>query len=131
MTAADAKKAAAATFQTVERFRSEEEFSTFWKKAVGKSQELQLIEPRIPRSRRPPQRIDSGCTPSSFNSPKEYYRKVYFEVADTIVGEILNRRTMTYIQRQKNYYYQLLEVEKYFNVTWKQFLSILVMIWTI
>ena len=33
--------------------------------------------------------------------------------------------------KAENYYYQLLEVEKYLNVTLKQFWSILVMIWTI
>ena len=64
---------------------------------MAKAQELQLVDPCIPRSRRPPRRIDSGSTPYSFNSPKEYYQKIYFEVADTINGEMQKRF------EQKNY----------------------------
>ena len=97
VSAIEAKKAAAATCQTIQRYRLDEEFSTFWDEAVAKAQELQLMDPRIPRSRRPPKRIDSGSTQCSFNSPKEYYRKMYFEISDTISGEMQKRF------EQKNY----------------------------
>ena len=97
MIAAEAKKTAAATSQTIQRFQSDREFSSFWQRAVAKAQKLQLNDPRIPTSRRPPRRIDSGSTPCSFNSPKEYYQKIYFEVADTIHGEMQKRF------EQKNY----------------------------
>ena len=71
VTATEAKKAAATTSLTIQRFRSDEEFSTFGDRAVAKAQELQLMEPHIPRSHRPPRRMDSGSTRCSFKSPKE------------------------------------------------------------
>ena len=58
---------------------------------MTRAQELQLSEPCVPRTCRPPRRIDSGSNPCTFNSPKEYYKKLYFEVADTIHGEIQKR----------------------------------------
>ena len=97
VTATEAKRAAAATCKTIQRFRSDEEFSMFWERTVATAKDLQLSDPSIPRQRRPPRRIDSGSTPSTFNSPKEYYQKVYFEVADTI-NEEMKRRF-----EQKNY----------------------------
>ena len=58
---------------------------------MTRAQELRLSDPCVPRSRRPPRHIDSGSNQCSFNFPKEYYRKIYFEVADTILGEIQRR----------------------------------------
>lgn len=82
---------------TIQRFRSDEEFSKLWERTIVKARDLELSDPSILRRRRPPKRIDSGSTPSTFSSPKEYYQKIYFEVADTISGEIVRRF------EQKNY----------------------------
>ena len=45
----------------------------------------------MPRVRRPPRRVDSGSSPSTFSSPKDYFRKIYFEFLDGMKGEIIKR----------------------------------------
>ena len=72
----------------------------FWECATTKTEELQLTDPTVPRVRRPPRRVDSGSSPSTFPSPKDYFRKIYFEFLDNIKGEITKRfdqRTSTCI----------------------------------
>ena len=49
--------------------RADSEFDTFWERATTKAEELQLTDPTVPRVRRPPRRIDSGSSPSTFPSP--------------------------------------------------------------
>ncbi|KAL5466910.1 hypothetical protein EMCRGX_G031072 [Ephydatia muelleri] len=44
-----------------------------------------------PRARRPPRRIDSDSEPHIFETPLEYYRKIYFEVIDVVVNELVRR----------------------------------------
>ena len=50
-----------------------------------------MSEPSLPRVRRHPRRLDSGSDPHQFSSPKEYYKRAYFEFADTL-NEELNKR---------------------------------------
>ena len=47
--------------------------------------------PCLPRARRPPRRIDSDSEPHIFETPLEYYRKIYFEVIDVVVNELVRR----------------------------------------
>ena len=91
VTASDAKLASEAICKNIVRLRSDEEFDSFWEKATTKASELQLSDPVLPRNRRPPRRLDSGSNPCSFSSPKDYYRKIYFEFADNIHGELKKR----------------------------------------
>ena len=42
-------------------------------------------------ARRPPKRLDSGCSAHIFQTPEDYYRKVYFEVIDVLVPELQRR----------------------------------------
>ena len=60
VTASEAKKSATSIGKSIQRFRSDEEFSFFWEKTVARAQELRLSDPCVPRSRRPPRHIDSG-----------------------------------------------------------------------
>ena len=91
VTASDAKLASEAICENIVCLRSDEEFDSFWEKATTKASELQLSDPVLPRNRRPPRRLDSGSNPCSFSSPKYYYRKIYFEFADNIHGELKKR----------------------------------------
>ena len=91
VTACDAKAASDSVCAKIKRMRTDLEFDAFWEKTTKKSQELQLSEPAVPRVRRPPRRIDSGSNPSTFLSPKDYYRKIYFEYLDNILGEVSRR----------------------------------------
>ena len=47
--------------------------------------------PCLPRARRPPRRIDSDSELHIFENPLEYYRKIYFEVIDVVVHELVRR----------------------------------------
>ena len=91
VTACDAKAAADTICAKLVKMREDTEFDTFWERATTTAKELQLSDPTVPRVRRPPRRIDSGTTPSTFPSPKEYFRKIYFEFLDVIKGEIVKR----------------------------------------
>ena len=88
VTAFDAKHAAETVCQTISGLRTDEEFKTFWENATFKAQQLNLSEPVLPRTRRLPRRLDSGSNPHADASPKDYYRRVYFEFADTLTGEL-------------------------------------------
>ena len=57
-----------------------------------------MSEPALPRVRRPPRWLDSCSDPHQFSSPKEYYKRAYFEFADTLNGELNIKRFC-----QKNY----------------------------
>ena len=89
VTAFNAKSAARALCQALLGLRSDSCFDSFWENATAKAQELQLLEPGVPRVRRPPRRLDDGSNPASFSSPKDYYRKLYYEFIDCIHGEIV------------------------------------------
>ena len=91
VTAFDGKNAAKSVCQSLMGLRSEASFTSFWDDSCKQAQELQLEEPSVPRVRRPPLRLDGGSNPTSFSSPSDYYRKVYFEFIDCIHGEIVRR----------------------------------------
>ena len=76
--------------QFITRQREDRSFETFYSLCVNASGEL-TEEPSLPRYRRPPRRIDEGSNPHSFSSPKEYFRRQYFEVLDNVNGELERR----------------------------------------
>ena len=91
VTAYDAKAASDVVCRKIMKMRADTEFDTFWHNATAKAHELQLSDPTLPRVRRPPRQIDSGSSPSTFSSPKDYFRKIYYEFLDRINGEISKR----------------------------------------
>ena len=64
--------------------RADTEFDKFWDNAMSKAV-LQLSDPTVPRVDRPPRQTDLGSCSSTFLTPKDYFRKIYF---DNIHGEI-------------------------------------------
>ena len=74
----------------LERHRTDEAYNLFYENCLNDSN-LLTNPPCLPRARRPPRRIDSDSEPHVFETPLEYYRKIYFEVIDVVVDE-LNRR---------------------------------------
>ena len=101
VTACDTKAASNIVCEKLVKMREDAEFDAFWERATTKAEELQLNDPILPRVRRPPKRVDSGSSPSTFPSPKDYFRKIYFEFLDNIKGEITKRFD------QKNFYLYL------------------------
>ena len=70
--------------------RSEEKFTTFYSDVIKLSEGL-TDEPRLPRYRKAPRRLDDGAQPHCFTCPKDRYRQAYFEVLEQACGEIENR----------------------------------------
>ena len=68
--ASDAKKASETVCKAIQRLRSDVEVS------ITKGQELQLADPRIPKTRKSLRCFDAGSDPCTFISPKEYYQKL-------------------------------------------------------
>ena len=85
VTACDARAASDTVCEKLMKMREDTEFDTFWKRTTITAEELQLSDPIVPRLRRPPRRLDRGSSPSTFSSPMDYFRKIYFEFLE---GEI-------------------------------------------
>ena len=66
------------------RQRTVEAFDRFYDDVVAMAEDLNIGEPVLPRQRRPPARIDSGSEPHRFSSPREYYRRLYYEACDLL-----------------------------------------------
>lgn len=80
--------------QIIATQRTDEKFQVVWKSAVDLAHTLELDEPKTPKIRRKPIKIDdSSNEPHQFSSPAEFYRKIYFEVIDKVVGSIEQRFT--------------------------------------
>nr|CAH7742351.1 unnamed protein product [Callosobruchus chinensis] len=81
--------------------RTDEHFQKIWTTTVDLAHILELDEPKTPKIRMRPKRIDeSSSEPHQFSSPADYYRKMYFEVLDKAVGcieERFTRNAMTHL----------------------------------
>ena len=88
MHACDARAASDTVCEKLVKMREDTEFDTSWKRATTIAKELQLSDSMVPRVCRPPRRVDSGSSPSTFPSP---IRKIYFEFLDGMKGEIAKR----------------------------------------
>jgi len=83
----EAVMAANLAAQFIRRQRNDSAFDSFYSSVVSASRNI-TGEPVLPRTRRQPRRIDGTAAPHSFDTPKDYYRKQYFEVMDGILTEI-------------------------------------------
>ena len=70
--------------------RTESKFDRFYDDVVELSTRL-TDEPSLPRYRKRPKRVDEGAAPHCYQSPKERYRHIYFEVLELVKGEIERR----------------------------------------
>ena len=67
--------------------RTEPKFERFYDDVLELSTGL-TDEPLLPRYEKRPKRLDEGVAPYRYESPKERYRHIYFEVLELIKGEI-------------------------------------------
>ena len=65
------------------RLRCDKSFKEFYT-SVAKEAEQHTEDPVLPRSKRPPRRIDEGDPPHQFQSAEDYYRSFYFEALDLV-----------------------------------------------
>ena len=85
----EAVQASKLAMQYIERQRNDSAFNLLYSHIVADCKDL-TDNPALPRQRRLPQRLGTGETAHTFNSPELYFRQQYFEVLD-IVG--VNSRT--------------------------------------
>ena len=80
---------AAVTVSTLKEKRSEDYFERFWDKVTGIAYQLGVEELAFPRKRRAPSRVDKNAWASFHDeTPKKFYQRRYFEIADNFTGEI-------------------------------------------
>ncbi|XP_078679480.1 zinc finger MYM-type protein 1-like [Branchiostoma floridae x Branchiostoma belcheri] len=73
------------------RQRTDASFDAFYDSAEEAARELNIGEPALPRYRRQPRRLDDGSQPHRHDSPKDFYRHIYLQACDLLVGELTDR----------------------------------------
>lgn len=68
-------------------------YDLVWQKAIAGAEELQLEEPKLPRARRIPKRLQmTGAEENHiFTGPKEYFQKQFYEVLDQVLVSLKER----------------------------------------
>lgn len=67
-------------------------FEIIWQKSNNGVKELDIDEPQLPRQRKIPKRLDSSNSENLvFKTPKEMYRKIYFEIYDRVLTSLNSR----------------------------------------
>ena len=80
------------TKRTLMSIRSDTSFDLFWEKVTSMASDSDVNDPVLPRRRKVPRRFEEGSAPPEYPStPKDMYRKVYFEALDLLVQTIQDR----------------------------------------
>ena len=82
--------AATAALDHLERLRSDSTFIQFYQGTLKEAEGL-TEEPKLPRQRQIPKRLDAGSCNHSYATPEAYYRQLYFEVIDLVTNEMKQR----------------------------------------
>lgn len=87
--AVEAKKYIAVTVASLKELRNDSNFDEFWSGVKQNADKLDVDEPVLPRKRKAPTRLDpTSSTAHADNTPEDLYRRLYYEVNDTLLGEI-------------------------------------------
>ena len=86
----NAYEASNATCRYFERQRKETSFDTFYDVVCEEAKDL-AEEPKFPRYRQAPRKLDDGSAAHRFQTPKEYYRQQYFEALELAQGGLESR----------------------------------------
>jgi len=103
ITAAEGQSTTSLTVSALESIRSEEMFNLFWDKVMKEIQNVDVGQPVLPRARKVPKRFETSRSVSSHpDSPKSFYRIVYFEVLDLVINAIKDRFDQPGYEMYKN-----------------------------
>ena len=92
MSAVSGQRLAQLTKSVLESIRNDDSFSAFYSIVLRKSKDHAISDPLLPRKRRAPARIEVGSGQPTFpETPKDHYRRIYFEAIDLIVNAIEQR----------------------------------------
>jgi len=90
--AAEGQLTAKRTKEVLQSIRSEESFNLFWEKVNSLAAKDDVNDPVLPRKRKVPRRFDDGnAEPEHDDSPKDMYRRIYYESLDLLVQAIEDR----------------------------------------
>ena len=80
------------TVQTLGSLRTDANFDLFWQKVEKRRDGFEVDEPKLARKRKTPIRFEQGNAEGEFpSSPKDEYRRVFFEAIDLAVTSIRTR----------------------------------------
>ena len=65
--------------------RTDGEFDKFWNQLVNEVSQLDVEEPTLPRKRKMPKRFDAVASHHFYETPKDLYRRAYFEAYDNVI----------------------------------------------
>ena len=105
MSAAEAQDVVKLTALTLQSIRTSEMFDQFWDKVIQymSSGGINVSSPKLPRKRKAPRRLEVGCGEPSFSqSPKDLYRRHYFEALDLALEAIRDRFDQVGYKTYKN-----------------------------
>ena len=80
------------------RLRSEEKFDKFFAVTVKVANQHAIGQPELPRYRCRPSRLEDGSKPQRYSTAKAYYRHIYYEACDLLIGELEKRFECQHIQ---------------------------------
>lgn len=79
------------TIETLKGLRNDSNFDLFWEKIEKARDQLDVDDPQLPRRRKAPKRYEGLAQAEFPASPKEEYRRIYFESLDLAVTSINSR----------------------------------------
>lgn len=94
ISAAEGQQVGRMVIDTLHSLRTEESYDLFWIKVgtVAGAVDINVEEPQLPRQHKTPRRFDDGLTGGYFhNTPKTFYRQLYYEAIDNIISSLKNR----------------------------------------
>ena len=92
MSAAEGQEVARMTKSCLESIRNDASFTQFWQKVQVLADKYDIGEPRLPRKRRAPCRLDDGMAPPEFpTSLEDHFRPIFFEAIDNVIGGLKDR----------------------------------------
>ena len=90
ITVQEAIKGASLLASHLKSLRTEAMYNRFYDKILKESQPL-TEEPKLPRNRKLPKRLDSGSSAHQYQSARDLYRHAYYEALDLISEEVTRR----------------------------------------
>ena len=88
----DGHAVAMLTIETLRGLRTDSNFDLLWEKVDKARDQIDVGDPQLPRRRKAPRRYEQGLPQAEFPaSPKEEYRRLYFEALDLVVTSINSR----------------------------------------
>ena len=95
ISAAEAQKLSRRTVGTIVSLREEAHFNKSWHGTLSEATILEVDNPKLPRKRKAPQRIEEcftgNASPEFHSDIQSHYRQIYYEALDFVISAIQKR----------------------------------------